>query len=213
MARILRSKTNGATSTPEAERTNSPSPQPGDKRSRTTEDSDVSPKRQRHTDSPAHEESEGEKPAPPAETPAPTVTHAFINNEFILSASKTWTSVLDPVTQGLLTRVPDCTLNEIQHAVSAASAAQLEWAATPFSKRREYLLKLVDVIREMTPDILDCLSREVGKTLADADAEVYRGLDSIQAACSIGPEMTGMYLGADPTQLTTFHEPLVSHSL
>lgn len=61
----------------------------------------------------------------------------------------------------------------------------------------------------MTSDIIACLLREVGKTLADADAEVYRGLDSIHAACSIGPEMAGMYLSADPTQLTTFHEPLV----
>ena len=49
----------------------------------------------------------------------------------------------------------------------------------------------------------------MGKTISDAEAEVFRGLDSIHAACSIGPEMAGMYLGSDPTLLQTFYEPVV----
>lgn len=57
---------------------------------------------------------------------------------------------------------------------------------------------------------VSCLCREVGKTISDAEAEVFRGLDSIHAACSIGPEMAGMYLGSDPTLLQTFYEPVVS---
>lgn len=49
----------------------------------------------------------------------------------------------------------------------------------------------------------------MGKPLAEADSEVFRGLDSIHAACSIGPEMAGMYLGSDPTIVQTFYEPVV----
>lgn len=129
------------------------------------------------------------------------------------------------VSQRLLCRVPKATLPEIQSAVEAAEDAHPDWSVLGFQKRREYLLRLIDVLREMSPTIVrrtlfsgyssantvqvTCLSREVGKTLADADAEVFRGLDCIHAACSIGPEMAGMYLGGDATLLQTLYEPLV----
>ncbi|GES63230.1 methylmalonate-semialdehyde dehydrogenase [Aspergillus terreus] len=138
----------------------------------------------------------------------PTVTHLFVNNTHVMSRAKDWTSVLDPVSQSLLCRVPSSTLSEIQSAVAAAQDAHPEWASLGFQKRREYLLRLIDILREMSPAIVTCLSREVGKTLADADAEVFRGLDCIHAACSIGPEMAGMYLGGDATLLQTLYEPL-----
>ncbi|KAB8235907.1 methylmalonate-semialdehyde dehydrogenase [Aspergillus alliaceus] len=138
----------------------------------------------------------------------PTVLHLFINNTRVMSKSKDWTSVLDPATQRLVSRVPGSTREEIQSAVDVAQAAQPEWAALGFQTRREHLLNLVDVLRKMTPAIVTCLCREVGKTVADAKAEVFRGLDCIHAACSIGPEMAGMYLGSDPTLLQTFYEPL-----
>ncbi|PKY02309.1 methylmalonate-semialdehyde dehydrogenase [Aspergillus campestris IBT 28561] len=138
----------------------------------------------------------------------PSVTQLFINNRHVMSKSKNWTSALDPTTQRLLSRVPSSTHHEIQSAVDAADAAQPEWAAIGFQTRREYLLKLIDVLRDMSPMIVSCLCREVGKTISDAEAEVFRGLDSIHAACSIGPEMAGMYLGSDPTLLQTFYEPV-----
>ncbi|KAF9887245.1 hypothetical protein FE257_010373 [Aspergillus nanangensis] len=138
----------------------------------------------------------------------PTVTHLFVNNSRVMSKAKTWTSVLDPVSQRLLCRVPSSTLPEIQSAVNAAQDAHSDWAMLGFQKRRDYLLRLIDILREMSPAIVTCLSREVGKTLADADAEVFRGLDCIHAACSIGPEMAGMYLGGDATLLQTLYESL-----
>ncbi|PLB36134.1 Methylmalonate-semialdehyde dehydrogenase [Aspergillus candidus] len=138
----------------------------------------------------------------------PTVTHLFINNQRVMSKSKHWTSILDPGTQRLLSRVPSSTHDEVQTAVHAAETAQDAWAARGFQSRREYLLDWIDVLREMTPDIVACLCREVGKTLADANTEVFRGLDCIHAACSIGTEMAGMYLGSDPTILQTFYEPV-----
>ncbi|PWY83599.1 methylmalonate-semialdehyde dehydrogenase [Aspergillus heteromorphus CBS 117.55] len=151
------------------------------------------------------EENEEEEEEPPA---PPTITHLFINNTRVMSRSQNWTNVIDPVCQRLLCRVPGSTLQEVQRAVDAAEEAQPAWVALGFKTRREHLLRLVDVLRQMSPEIVTCLSREVGKTLADADAEVFRGLDCIHAACSIGPEMAGMFLGGDATLLQTFYEPV-----
>ncbi|KAJ5117201.1 hypothetical protein N7448_004143 [Penicillium atrosanguineum] len=125
-----------------------------------------------------------------------------------MSRSKEWTRVLDPGTQALISRVPNCTHQEVQSAVSAAQAAQPDWEALGFQSRRDYLLKLIDVLRGMSDEIIATLSREVGKTAGEAESEVFRGIDCIHAACSIGPEMAGMFLGSDPTILQTFYEPL-----
>ncbi|GKZ20913.1 hypothetical protein AbraCBS73388_006546 [Aspergillus brasiliensis] len=151
--------------------------------------------------------SDRDEPLPRSQS-GPTITQLFINNAEVMSRSQNWTNVLDPVSQRLLCRVPGSTLQEVQRAVEAAEDAQPGWAALGFQVRREHLLRLVDVLRQMSPEIVTCLSREVGKTLADADAEVFRGLDCIHAACSIGPEMAGMYLGGDATLLQTFYEPV-----
>ncbi|GKZ38787.1 hypothetical protein AbraIFM66950_011251 [Aspergillus brasiliensis] len=151
--------------------------------------------------------SDRDEPLPRSQT-GPTITQLFIDNAEVMSRSQNWTNVLNPVSQRLLCRVPGSTLQEVQRAVEAAEDAQPGWAALGFQVRREHLLRLVDVLRQMSPEIVTCLSREVGKTLADADAEVFRGLDCIHAACSIGPEMAGMYLGGDATLLQTFYEPV-----
>lgn len=54
-----------------------------------------------------------------------------------------------------------------------------------------------------------CLSTEMRKTVADADGEVMRGIDSVQSACSIGHEMVGTCNMSEPTQSYTLYEPLV----
>ncbi|BDD63536.1 hypothetical protein MAP00_008414 [Monascus purpureus] len=74
--------------------------------------------------------------------------------------------------------------------------------------RRDYLLNLITILKEMSPTIVTCLSTEAGKTLADAEAEIIRGLDSIQSACSVGQEMAGMYNMSETTQTYTLSEPL-----
>ena len=53
----------------------------------------------------------------------------------------------------------------------------------------------------------------MGKPAAEADSEVFRGLDSVHAACSIGPEIAGMFLGNDPTIVQSFYEPVVGVTL
>ncbi|KAJ5594949.1 uncharacterized protein N7459_001157 [Penicillium hispanicum] len=127
-----------------------------------------------------------------------------------MSKSQEWTSVFDPATQELISRVPCCTHQEVQNAVNSAHLAQEAWENLGFHSRREYLLKLIDVLKDMSSLLtqISGLCREVGKTHREAESEVSRGLDCIHAACSIGPEIAGMFLGNDPTILQTFYEPV-----
>ena len=52
----------------------------------------------------------------------------------------------------------------------------------------------------------------MGKTIADSEAEIVRGLDSVQSACSIGHEMVGMCNMSETTQSYTISEPLVNEA-
>ncbi|KAJ5948467.1 methylmalonate-semialdehyde dehydrogenase [Penicillium verhagenii] len=149
-----------------------------------------------------------ESPSSTASQPRAAVAHLFINNKTVMSRSKEWTSILDPTTQGLLSRVPCCTHQEVQNAVNAANDAQEDWEGIGFQARRDYMLRLIDALRDFSSLIITSLCREVGKTIEDAESEFHRGLDCIHAACSIGPEMAGMFLGNDPTMLQTFYEPV-----
>ncbi|KAJ6134452.1 hypothetical protein N7523_000774 [Penicillium sp. IBT 18751x] len=132
--------------------------------------------------------------------------------EYLIQLASDANILSEKGTQALISKVPNCTHQEVQSAVSAAHAAQPDWEALGFQSRRDYLLKLIDVLKEMSDEIvrvqISILSREVGKTAGEAESEVFRGIDCIHAACSIGPEMAGMFLGSDPTILQTFYEPL-----
>jgi malonate-semialdehyde dehydrogenase (acetylating)/methylmalonate-semialdehyde dehydrogenase len=93
----------------------------------------------------------------------PSVTYNFVDNELVLSKTRVWTMVHDPVcgpetsliyyansvqaTQRLLTRVPNSTLVEIQNAVNQAAIAQLSWANVPVGERRSYMLRLLEAVR------------------------------------------------------------------
>ncbi|EXJ90480.1 methylmalonate-semialdehyde dehydrogenase (acylating) [Capronia coronata CBS 617.96] len=138
----------------------------------------------------------------------PAVTCNLVNNELSFSRTRAWFKVHDPATQNLITRVPNSTILEVQKAVAAAEAAQPAWALLSFSKRRHKMLTLLDIIRENTAKIRHCLCSEVGKTLADADAEIERGLDAIETACAISNEMFGIHMSTGATEVHTLHEPL-----
>ncbi|KAJ5902044.1 methylmalonate-semialdehyde dehydrogenase [Penicillium taxi] len=92
-------------------------------------------------------------------TPLCTDAYLFINNVRVLSASKDWKDVLDPATQGLISRVPSCTHQEVQRAVNAAQEAQQGWENLGFQIRREYLLKLIDVLKGISTTIFTVVKR------------------------------------------------------
>lgn len=52
--------------------------------------------------------------------------------------------------QKFITRVPESTIFDVQHAVAAAEAAQTAWAMLPFSKRRVKMINLLDCLRQNT---------------------------------------------------------------
>jgi len=123
---------------------------------------------------------------------APTVK-LLLDGKFIDSKTSEWHDVVNPATQEVLAHVPFATDEEINAAVASAKAAYKTWKNTPIAARARIMLKLQALVREHMTRIAHTLSAEQGKTLADAEGDVFRGLEVVEHACSIGSLQLGEF--------------------
>jgi malonate-semialdehyde dehydrogenase (acetylating)/methylmalonate-semialdehyde dehydrogenase len=123
---------------------------------------------------------------------APTVK-MLLDGKFIESQTGEWHDVVNPATQEVLAQVPFATDAEINGAVASAKAAFKTWKNTPLAVRARIMLKLQALVREHMSRIAHTLSAEQGKTLADAEGDVFRGLEVVEHACSIGTLQLGEF--------------------
>src|SRR5450631_85145 len=124
--------------------------------------------------------------------PIPTVK-LLINGRFVESKAKAWRDVVDPATQEVLARVPMCDAVEVGEAVKAAAEAFKTWRNVPLGQRARIMLKLQELIRRDMKKIAAVLTSEQGKTLPDAEGDIFRGLEVVEHACSIGTLSLGEF--------------------
>ena len=117
--------------------------------------------------------------------PIPTVK-LLINGQFVESKTTQWRDVVNPATQEVLARVPFATPDEINAAVANAKEAFKTWKKTPIGARARVFLKLQQLIRENMKELAAILTAEQGKTLPDAEGDVFRGLEVVEHASAIG---------------------------
>ncbi|KOR72644.1 CoA-acylating methylmalonate-semialdehyde dehydrogenase, partial [Acinetobacter baumannii] len=118
----------------------------------------------------------------------------LINGQFIESKTQEWQDIVNPATQEVIGRVPFATVEEVDAAIQAAQDAFASWRQTPIQARMRIMLKLQDLIRANMKDIAQVLTAEQGKTLADAEGDIQRGLEVVEHACSVGTLQMGEYV-------------------
>ncbi len=102
--------------------------------------------------------------------------------------------VLDPATSEVLATYPLAGSDDVQAAVAAAKAAFPEWRRTPPQTRIQYLFHFRKLLIEHADEIARMITRENGKTLAEARAELQRGIENVEVACGIPMLMQGYNL-------------------
>ncbi|RYF78455.1 MAG: CoA-acylating methylmalonate-semialdehyde dehydrogenase [Comamonadaceae bacterium] len=125
------------------------------------------------------------KPTPHVATQVATVK-LLIGGQFVESKTTEWRDVVNPATQQVLARVPFATPAEVDAAVANAKEAFKTWKKTPIGARARIFLKLQQLIRENMGELAALLTAEQGKTLPDAEGDVFRGLEVVEHAASIG---------------------------
>ncbi|XP_065843392.1 probable methylmalonate-semialdehyde/malonate-semialdehyde dehydrogenase [acylating], mitochondrial [Oscarella lobularis] len=120
-----------------------------------------------------------------------STTKLFINGQFVDSKTNEWIDLHNPATNEVVTRVPCATREEMNSAVDAAASAFESWKDVSILSRQQIMFKLQHIIRNNMGKLAKVITLEQGKTLADAEGDVLRGLQVVEHACSI----TSLQLG------------------
>lgn len=109
---------------------------------------------------------------------------------------------VDPVSGEVTALVPLCGAAEVRESVEAARAAQPLWREVPPQRRARALLRLREELLRRREELVALVTADMGKTLADADGEVGRGIESVESAAAIpyllkGETLEGVAAGID----------------
>ncbi|MBL9213923.1 MAG: CoA-acylating methylmalonate-semialdehyde dehydrogenase [Opitutaceae bacterium] len=120
------------------------------------------------------------------------------------------TPVYNPSTGEVIAECPAGGAAEVAAAVEAAQAAFPAWRDTPAVERARVLFRFRHLVEQHFDRLCQTVSREHGKTHAEARGSVFRGLENIEYACGIptllfGDSLRNLARGVD---CDTIHLPL-----
>ncbi len=115
----------------------------------------------------------------------------YINGKWQRSSTTEYQDVINPATAQKIVRVPLSTHAEVNEATRAAQAAFSGWRRTPSTERIQYLFKLKTLLEEHFQEIARLTTQECGKTLAESQGELRRGIENVEVACGIPSLMMG----------------------
>jgi malonate-semialdehyde dehydrogenase (acetylating) / methylmalonate-semialdehyde dehydrogenase len=129
---------------------------------------------------------------------ATTATPAAVDTVPILRGGK-WVEpkvkrtgeVYNPSTGHVIARVPFCDAQQTGEVVEAAAAALPAWAETPVVERARVMFRFRTLLEKHFEELAALVTREHGKTLAEARAEVNRAVEVVEFACGIPSLITG----------------------
>ncbi|CAB0020907.1 unnamed protein product [Nesidiocoris tenuis] len=144
-----------------------------------------------------------------ASATAPT-TKLFINGKTVESQTKEWIDLHNPATNEVVTRVPKSTKAEMEEAVAVAKDAYKTWSKTSIITRQQIMFKYQNIIKANMKELAENITTEQGKTLADAEGDVLRGLRVVEHACSMPSHLLGETLPgvAKDLDIVSYRVPL-----
>ncbi|MEO8025774.1 MAG: CoA-acylating methylmalonate-semialdehyde dehydrogenase [Bryobacteraceae bacterium] len=118
----------------------------------------------------------------------------FVGGRWVAASAADGLDVTNPATGRVLARVPLSNEADVAAAVAAASAALPDWRSRSIGERVGFLYALREKFRSRIDDLALSVSREGGKTLPDAKAEVTRTIEVIESACATPMTIQGRTL-------------------
>jgi acyl-CoA reductase-like NAD-dependent aldehyde dehydrogenase len=135
----------------------------------------------------------------------------FIGGEWFESSSgKTFKDVNPADTRDIIGIVAKASAEDVRRAIDIAYDAQPKWEATPGPSRGKILFKAAEIMEGMVDELSRLLTREEGKTLQEARAEVVRAVEIFRFYAGAGYRIYGQTIpSADPAvTLYTIREPI-----
>src|SRR5579862_1776476 len=133
----------------------------------------------------------------------PLVTH-WIDGKPVEGTSARAGEVFDPATGRVTRRVAFASADDVDAAVTAATAAFAEWRSSSLAERTKVLFRFRELLQLRADDLAAIITSEHGKNLGDALGEVTRGLEVVDFACGIPHLLKGSFSEGVSTRVDVY---------
>ncbi|MFZ6677253.1 CoA-acylating methylmalonate-semialdehyde dehydrogenase [Undibacterium sp. Tian12W] len=117
----------------------------------------------------------------------------YINGELHQSVQPRFADIYNPALGSVQGQVALGSEQDVNLAVAAAAKAFPAWSNTPALSRARVLMAYLNLLQQHTDEFANLLTKEHGKTLADAKGEVARGIEVVEFAIGIPQLLKGEY--------------------
>ena len=117
----------------------------------------------------------------------------YINGELHQSVQPRFADIYNPALGSVQGQVALGSEQDVNLAVAAAAKAFSAWSNTPALSRARVLMAYLNLLQQHTDEFANLLTKEHGKTLADAKGEVARGIEVVEFAIGIPQLLKGEY--------------------
>lgn len=114
-----------------------------------------------------------------------TDANNYIAGKFLPPSTKQYIPVLNPADCTEIGRVGVSSTQDVDTAVVAASAAFPAWSNMTIKARAAIMLKFHGLIRDNAQELAELIVKENGKNITEALADVAKGNETVEYACSL----------------------------
>ena len=123
-----------------------------------------------------------------------TLLKNFVGGKWEPASAASVIAVRNPATGDVLAEAPLSSAADVAEAVAAASKALQAWRRTPAGDRIQPLFRLKALLDANFTEIAKLVTQECGKTLAESEGELKRGIENVEVAAGIPSLMMGSNL-------------------
>ena len=115
----------------------------------------------------------------------PIVIDNYIDGVFVAPDSNEYMNVINPCHGSTIARVAVSNEQDVQRAVASAQAAFPAWSSRTMKARAAILLQFHALVREHAHELAELIVQENGKNITEALADVAKGNETVEYACSL----------------------------
>ena len=126
----------------------------------------------------------------------------------LAESSGGWIECINPANGSCIGKVPRATAEDVDHAVTAADAAQPDWAELPVARRSLYLTDFADAIADRSDELLVLEVADSGNSITGMKGDVVACVERLRYFAGLGYELQGATIPGSPDRLNlTVREP------
>lgn len=109
----------------------------------------------------------------------------YVGGTFVPPSTGEYMSVLNPADSTEIGKVALSSKADVDSAVEAAKAAFPSWSSMTIKARAAIMLKFHGLVRDNAQELAEIIVKENGKNITEALADVAKGNETVEYACSL----------------------------